>query len=211
MPDIPLDIAPPFVALPSTDNIPIESSWHLFTNHSGCDIKQILRLGKSLNYFNPGSSHHVYVLLSARGEQYSLLSSDLFNWLWPKIVQLSLDDFVDYWNNHKIRTQRSKILPSGVSPNYIFDFPDRFGLIKFGEPAPQHFVDALRKNIPISRQECYRWVSDEFDTQAWEIYTQIGSPKLVLTDGWTIFCQMLPHLIWLLNNSFRLFYAAANE
>ncbi|KAJ7879946.1 hypothetical protein B0H14DRAFT_2566466 [Mycena olivaceomarginata] len=129
MPDILIDAAPPFVALPSTDNIPIESSWHLFTNYVGLDIKQILLLGKSLNYFNPGFPQHV----------------NLFNWLWPKIVQLCLDDFVDHWNTHKIRTQRGKLLPSGVSPNYICDFPERFGLIKFGEPAPQHFIDALRQ------------------------------------------------------------------
>jgi hypothetical protein len=66
MPDIPIDAAPPFVALPSTDNIPIESSWHLFTNYVGLDIKQILLLGKSLNYFNPGFPQHVYVLLRCR-------------------------------------------------------------------------------------------------------------------------------------------------
>ncbi|KAJ7658239.1 hypothetical protein DFH06DRAFT_1472887 [Mycena polygramma] len=176
MPDLSLEAAPAFVALPSTDNIPIESSWHLFTNYIGLDIKQILLLGKSLNYFNPAFQLHV----------------DLFNWLWPKIVQVCLDDFVDYWNDHKIRTQRNKLLPSGVSPNYICDFPERFGLVKFGESAPQHAIDALRQNIPKSREECYRWVSDEFDAQAWEVYEGIGHPKLVLTDGWTIFCQMLP-------------------
>ncbi|KAJ6611720.1 hypothetical protein B0H10DRAFT_2165763 [Mycena sp. CBHHK59/15] len=163
MPDISIDTAPPFVAFPSTDNIPIETSWHLFTNYVGLDIKQILLLGKSLSYFNPGFLLHI----------------NLFNWLWPKIVQLCLDDFVDHWNNHKIRTQHDKLLPSGVSPNYICDFPEQFGLTKFGEPAPQH-------------AECYRWVSDEFDTKAWEVYGQIGSPKLILTDGWTIFCEMLP-------------------
>ncbi|KAJ6624691.1 hypothetical protein B0H10DRAFT_2174430 [Mycena sp. CBHHK59/15] len=176
MPDISINAAPPFVALPSTDKIPIESSWHLFTNYVGLDIKQIILLGKSLHYFNPGFLLHV----------------NLFNWLWPKIVQLCLDDFVEYWNDHKIRTQRGKLLPSGVSPNYSCDFPERFGLTKFGEPAPQHFVDALRQNIPKSREECYRWVSDDFDTKAWEVYGEIGSPKLILTDGWTIFCQMLP-------------------
>lgn len=62
MPDISIDTAPPFVALPSTDNIPIESSWHLFTNYVGLDIKQIILLGKSLHYFNPGLLLHVYVL-----------------------------------------------------------------------------------------------------------------------------------------------------
>jgi hypothetical protein len=53
-------------------------------------------------------------------------------------------------------------------------------------------VDALRENIPKSREECYRWVSDEFDANVWEVYEQIGQPKFLLTEGWTIFFQMLP-------------------
>ncbi|KAJ7758934.1 hypothetical protein DFH07DRAFT_701626, partial [Mycena maculata] len=177
MPNVSLEDAPPFVALKSTDNIPIESSWHLFTNYVGLDIKQIILLGKTLRYFNPGLQHHI----------------DLFNWLWPRIVQRSLDKFVDYWNNHKIRTQCNKLLPSGFSPNYVCDFPDKFGLTHFGVPAPQHFVDALRENIPRSRAECYRWVSDEFEGQAWAVYEHIGRPEFLLTEGWTIFCKMLPH------------------
>ncbi|KAJ7349578.1 hypothetical protein DFH08DRAFT_696351, partial [Mycena albidolilacea] len=176
MPDISVDDATPFVALKSTDNIPIESSWYLFTNYVGLDIKQILLLGKSHNYFDSAYQLHI----------------DLFNWLWPKIIQLTLDNFLDYWNNHKIRTQRNKLLPSGFSPNYICDFPERFGLTHFGVAAPQPFIDALRQNIPKTRKECYR-VPDEFDAKASEVYAQIGEPKFVLTNGWTIFCQMLPH------------------
>ncbi|KAJ7892568.1 hypothetical protein B0H14DRAFT_2432245, partial [Mycena olivaceomarginata] len=155
--DISVDDATPFVALKSTDNIPIESSWHLFTNYVGLDIKQILLLGKSDNYFNSAYQLHI----------------DLFNWLWPKIIQLTLDNFLDYWNNHKIRTQRNKLLPSGFSPNYISDFPEKFGLTHFGVAAPQPFIDALRQNIPKTRKECYRWVPDEFDAKASEVYAQI--------------------------------------
>jgi hypothetical protein len=44
-----------------------------------------------------------------------------------------------------------------------------------------------------TREECYRWVSDEFDMKALEIYNHIGAPKFILTDGWTIYCQMLPY------------------
>ncbi|KAJ7707506.1 hypothetical protein B0H17DRAFT_1125293 [Mycena rosella] len=152
---IPREVAPGFVALKSTDNIPIESPWKLFTNYVGLDIKQILLMGKSLNYFNSAQPFHI----------------DLFNWLWPKIVQL----------------------PSGFSPNYIYDFPDKFGLTYFGVPAPQDLVDALRENILKNCEECYRWVSDDFEVKAWRAYYMIGAPKFVLTEGWTIFCQMLPH------------------
>ncbi|KAJ7815938.1 hypothetical protein B0H13DRAFT_1663671 [Mycena leptocephala] len=96
--------APAFVALKSTDNIPIESSWHLFTNYVGCDIKQIILLGKANNYFNPALEHHI----------------DLFNWLWPKIIQRSLDQFVDYWNNHTIQTQPFEIESISIASSHAF-------------------------------------------------------------------------------------------
>ncbi|KAF8147608.1 hypothetical protein K438DRAFT_1626015, partial [Mycena galopus ATCC 62051] len=103
-------------------------------------VKEIILLGKSQSYFNPAFTLHI----------------DLFNWLRPKIVQCSLDDLVDYWNNHKIRTQCNKTLPSGVSPNYICDFPEKFGLTHFGTTAPQDLIDTLHQNIPKSREEYYR-------------------------------------------------------
>jgi hypothetical protein len=59
MPDVSVADAPPFVALKSTDNIPIESSWHLYTNYVGHDIKQIILLGKTLNYFNAAFQLHM--------------------------------------------------------------------------------------------------------------------------------------------------------
>ncbi|KAJ7854709.1 hypothetical protein B0H14DRAFT_2579722 [Mycena olivaceomarginata] len=154
MPELSLQKAPAFVALKSTDNIPIEPLWHLFTNYVGLDLKEIILLGKSQSYFNPAFPLHI------------------------------LDDFVDYWNNHKIRT--TKLYPLEFHPK-------RFGLTHFGTPAPQDLIDTLRQNIPKSREECYRWVSDEFEVRVSEIYDHIGAPKLAPTEGWTIFCQMLPH------------------
>ncbi|KAJ6505044.1 hypothetical protein C8R45DRAFT_923352 [Mycena sanguinolenta] len=138
----------------------------------GSDIKQIILLGKTLNHFNAAFQIYMRIL------------SDLFNWLWLKIIQRSLDDFIDYWNNHKIRTPRNKLLPSGVSPKYIWDFPEKFGLTHFGAPAPPQSIATLQQNIPKSRDKCYCWVSDEFNLRAWAVYVHIGEPKLILTDGW---------------------------
>ncbi|KAJ6473079.1 hypothetical protein C8R45DRAFT_1163468, partial [Mycena sanguinolenta] len=105
---------------------------------------QLVKYGKTFNYFNAAFQIHI----------------DLFNWLWPKIIQRSLDDFIDYWNNHKIQTQRNKLFPSGVAPNYIWDFPEKFGLTHLGVAASPQSIATLRQNIPKSR-ECYCWVSDE--------------------------------------------------
>jgi hypothetical protein len=84
------------------------------------------------------------------------------------------------WNNHKIRTQRNKLLPLGFSPNYNYDFPEWFCLSYFGVRAPQYLTDALRQNILKPREEWYRWVSDEFEVKAWEVDYDIGAPKFAL-------------------------------
>ncbi|KAF9069297.1 hypothetical protein BDP27DRAFT_1363426 [Rhodocollybia butyracea] len=55
-------------------------------------------------------------------------SSDLFHWIWPKIIQQAVDSFIHYWNDHKTRKQVNSNLPSGVAPNVIFDFPANYGL-----------------------------------------------------------------------------------
>ncbi|KAJ7787045.1 hypothetical protein B0H14DRAFT_2629800 [Mycena olivaceomarginata] len=71
-----------------------------------------------------------------------LIHRNLFHWLWPKIVQIGLDEFMDYFNNKKTRKQSTRILPSGVSPNVVFDMPEDYGL-QF--PFTQEAIDELRQ------------------------------------------------------------------
>ncbi|KAK6981183.1 hypothetical protein R3P38DRAFT_3410887 [Favolaschia claudopus] len=101
---------PACVAVQSSINIPIESTWHLF------------------------------------------------RWLWSKIVQISLDEFVDYFNNKKTRRQRARILPSEVAPNVnvVFDMPQDYGLENLAIAVPQAAIDQLRDLIDTPRSEALR-------------------------------------------------------
>jgi hypothetical protein len=60
---------------------------------------------------------------------------NLFRWLWPKIIQIGLDEFLDYFNNKKTCKQRNRILPSGVAPNVVFNMPADYGLQNLAIPA----------------------------------------------------------------------------
>ncbi|KAJ7622372.1 hypothetical protein FB45DRAFT_753535, partial [Roridomyces roridus] len=166
-----LEDAPAVVALPSTDNIPIESLWSYLRNFSGRDLKAAILLGKTENYMNVTDDVHIH----------------LFHWLWSRIVQNAVDLFVESWNTHKTRNQRNKALPSGVSPQDVFDKPQNFGLEFGGIKVDREFVPELRKTLPKSREECYRWVPEEFEVQAVAAYEHLGSPALRITEGWTIF------------------------
>ncbi|KAJ6629044.1 hypothetical protein B0H10DRAFT_1939943 [Mycena sp. CBHHK59/15] len=147
----------PVVAVQSSNNIPIESTWSY-------DRK-----------FNVSS-----------------WEMNLFRWLWPNIVQIGLDEFLDYFNNKKTHKQRNRILPSGVALNVVFDMPADYGLQNLTIPVTQEAIQELRGLIETPREEAFRWVSDEFDMLATNIYNGLGSPKLETLSGWAIFHALAP-------------------
>jgi hypothetical protein len=73
----------------------------------------------------------------------------------------------------------------------VFKLPINFGLKHVGIPVDLEYVRKLRKTLPKTREECYRWVSDEFDALATKGVCQSGCPKLKLTAGWSIYSKML--------------------
>ncbi len=107
------------------------------------------------------------------------------------MVQRCLDAFVEYFNHKKTRYQHNKILPSGVSPQEVYDLPAKFFLEDLRIPVHQNSIDALCNEIPTTRKEAFQWVSDDFDNAAWQAYREIGSPQLILTDAWRIFHDMI--------------------
>ncbi|KAF8170609.1 hypothetical protein K438DRAFT_1478725, partial [Mycena galopus ATCC 62051] len=83
----------PVVAVQSSSNILIESTWSYDRKFNGRSIRDVLKEGQ-----NSFIARHL---------------RNLFRWLWPKIVQIGLDEFLDYFNNKKTRKQHNRILPSG--------------------------------------------------------------------------------------------------
>ncbi|KAK7037052.1 hypothetical protein R3P38DRAFT_2517000, partial [Favolaschia claudopus] len=114
---------------------------------------------------------------------------NLFCWLWSKIVQVGLDEFLDYFNNQKTRKQPG--LPSGVAPNVVFDMPQDYGLENLAVPVAQEAIDALRGLIDTPRSEALRWIPDLFNGLAFEVYHELGSSKLEALNGWAVLTQWL--------------------
>jgi len=133
-----------------------------------------------------------------------MFTRDLFHWLWSKIVQACLNQFMHYWNNHKTRNRPGSSFPSGTTPNHIMRCPHEFDLQDFHLPVDPEAVDALRERLP-PRKEIFQWtVLPEFDSRAqvvYEIVTDDLDPRPNLEDGykmvlcgWDIFAQMSPLL-----------------
>ncbi|KAJ7269124.1 hypothetical protein C8J57DRAFT_1066839, partial [Mycena rebaudengoi] len=99
LPDVSSTEAPACVALKSSDNIPIEALWSYILKYTGHDLKAAILLGRTENYINVSNELHIH----------------LFHWLWFRIVQNAVNQFMRYWNTHKTRKQSSKYLASGVA------------------------------------------------------------------------------------------------
>ncbi|KAF8176164.1 hypothetical protein K438DRAFT_1607862, partial [Mycena galopus ATCC 62051] len=148
------------IAVQSSSNIPIESTWLYDRKFNGRTIRDVLEEG--CIHPIPGDVIH----------------KSLFHWLWPKIVQIGLDELLDYFNNKKTRKQCNRILPSVVAPNVVFDMPADYGLQNLAIPVTQEAIQELRGLIETPRKEAFCWVSDEFDMLATNICNGLGSPKL---------------------------------
>ncbi|KAI6002579.1 hypothetical protein F5J12DRAFT_839977 [Pisolithus orientalis] len=173
-PNIDANQYPPFQFLKSVHNTPIEGLWHWFLDTKGINVKILLRSGLHDGAYHPNKSLH----------------KQLFYWLWPKILRGELDSFVEYWNNHRIRYQKRKSNASGTSPRHAFTLPASQGGQDCKVPVTQDVIDALRHEIPVSRDVSMCWVSEEFGNLAERIYEEIGCPNFTLHGGWAIFQQM---------------------
>ncbi|KAJ6550355.1 hypothetical protein B0H10DRAFT_2202353 [Mycena sp. CBHHK59/15] len=155
----------------STKNTPIESFWRWLRDGEGHSVKKLTFM------------------------QYC---SAVFYWLWIPIIQLGLDTYREYWNNHTLSKSKNKKNPSGSCPTNMFLNP--------GAVSPLARDCSIRVNPETvaelreayggqeARDKAYRFVSDEFKFNADLIHEKLGEPELSLRNGWTVFQQMVPRV-----------------
>ncbi|EEB99048.1 hypothetical protein MPER_01335 [Moniliophthora perniciosa FA553] len=147
--DLDLDKHPAFMALKSTHNVIIEVCWKWFRKHAGLEVQEIIEQERTNGLFNPSSPLHC----------------DLFQWLWPKLVQYLLDSYTKYWNGHRIRHQEKSPMPSGVTPNQVMMCPEDYALKDVGIHVTPEAIQELRQRLP-DQEKVFCWVSDECECLA---------------------------------------------
>ena len=96
---------------------------------------------------------------------------NLLSYVYIPVLQKELDVFrVSVWNNHRVRKQKGKELPTGV-PEHIYHCPDQYGGEKCGFPITEQYLmevanlsnvlDATDDYLePNFRVECERHIPD---------------------------------------------------
>jgi hypothetical protein len=99
--------------------------------------------------------------------------------------------FCNWWNHHRVRPQQEKDMPSGHVPLDSLEHPELYGGLDCLIRVPNDVIEDLREYLTEevgSREECLRWVSEEFNALATEIWNAMGSP--VITFSNSIFQEM---------------------
>jgi hypothetical protein len=161
--------------------------------------------GKTECIFDPKVAFHWFVRLEPNLSQDAdrIEDSDLFNWIFPPLVQAELDEFRTYWNQHQVRSQPNKNMPSGHVPADVLEHPELFGGINCLIKVPKETLTDLRVFLTEEvgpRSEHLQWVDDEFAAIAEAVHKSIGSPHITLTNSWEIFRKMSAHIENLGNN-----------
>ncbi|KAJ7836563.1 hypothetical protein B0H14DRAFT_2255196, partial [Mycena olivaceomarginata] len=86
-----------YMVLKSVHNTVIEGFWCWLRGKMGLNLKEFITCGERDRVFDSNVAFHV----------------PLFYWIFVPIIQEQLDEFRAWWNNHRVRLQRDKNMPSG--------------------------------------------------------------------------------------------------
>ncbi|KAJ3933586.1 MAG: hypothetical protein NXY57DRAFT_998045 [Lentinula lateritia] len=179
-PDLDATVYPPHVILKSTNNTPIEGIWRRFSEKVGANLKEIILRGKVEYIFD--STRHEHTLL--------------FYWIFIPLVQDELANFQRWWNNHRVRTQENKMMPSGHVPSFALEYPSTLNGVDCRIEVPKEAIARLREFLEEetnkSREEFFRWYPDDFANAASSTWEAIGKPVIRLETAWDVFSQMMP-------------------
>ena len=92
------------------------------------------------------------------------------------MIQKELNELKDCFNNHIVRHNCSKLIPSGVAPNVVFSLHEQYG----GEMEE------------LSGEELIQFVSPAYAFKAQAVFNTLHIQNLTLQNVWHVFQAMLP-------------------
>ncbi|TFY75926.1 hypothetical protein EWM64_g8088 [Hericium alpestre] len=164
----------PHVYLRSVHNITIERSW----------LRLRLDWGDTAVYFfNKG-------IEEGRYDDQDPDQHELCQWLWSKLLRQELQHVVDMRNSQRMRKDRTKFGPSGMSRNEAFSLPQDWGGRNCLLPIDVNIIRDLKQEL--GGDQLLDFTSAEFSARAQVAYDSLQITKLTFQNAWDVFNAMLP-------------------
>ncbi|KAK7016477.1 hypothetical protein R3P38DRAFT_2541840 [Favolaschia claudopus] len=165
-----------YMVLKSVHNTVIEGFWRWLRAKMGLNLKELITRGKRERIFDSNVPFHV----------------PLFYWIFVPVIQQQLDEFRIWWNNHRVRLQHEKDMPSGHIPAHAFEHPTHFAGLDCRIRVPQAAVDELREYLTEdvgSRESHLRWpgLTVEVEQAIKTACEDVGSPEISVESAWNVF------------------------
>jgi hypothetical protein len=116
-------------------------------------------------------------------------------WLWPPLMQKELDRFQTFANTRKMRKQRDKALPSGVSAAFAYSCPERFGGRNCLQQVDKQVIGEIIADLEPEAKARMDWgVPPELAASAKEIFEDSGVEEVTMNNVWLVFGYILQRL-----------------
>lgn len=119
------------------------------------------------------------------------LNSNICQWLWPKLLQQTLDETMEFRNGARMRKDAKKAGPSGMSRNQAYSLPEEWGgrdcLLRLDEAQ----LDVIREmKEQVGGASLVAFVSDAFAQIAQNAYDSLEIQRLSFENVWEVFADM---------------------
>jgi hypothetical protein len=105
-------------------------------------------------------------------------------------LQQELNAFKDYRNGARMRKDKSKPGPSGMSRDHAYLFPESWGGRDCLLPVDVQVIREMKEAL--GGDSLLEFVSAEFANRAQVAYDTLNISKLTFQNVWAVFTQMLP-------------------
>ena len=111
-------------------------------------------------------------------------------WLWSTVIQKELNELKDRFNNHIVRRDRSKLIPSGVATNVVFSLHEQYSGEDCLQPVDPGIIRRLMEEL--GGEELIQFVSPAYASKAQAVFNTLHIQNLALQNVWHVFQAMLP-------------------
>lgn len=109
------------------------------------------------------------------------------------MIQKELDTLKARFNNHVVRLDRSKLIPSGVAPSVALSLYEDYGAENHLEPVDRDIIHQLMEEL--GGEELIQFVTAEYSAKAQVIFDSLGIQDLTLQNIWHVFQAILPLML----------------
>jgi hypothetical protein len=116
--------------------------------------------------------------------------SELCQWLWPKLLRAELAEFMEFHNGVRMRTDKQKPGPSGMSRNEAFSMPEQWGGRNCLLPIDVNIIREIKDAM--GGDSFLEFTTPEFSAQCEAAYNSLGISKLTAENVWHVFQALYP-------------------